>query len=107
MSITTELYYIQNALYSIGYSSSDVAAIVTLMYKCRTFGTYMENEISNSHSTILYDMYLCQRDEIDKLIPYLSATLYQYGPGPSETEALNYASYDLIYNSETLIYTTT
>lgn len=105
MQITTELYYIQNALYSIGYSSSDVATIVALMYKCRMFNRYMENEISSIHNTTLYDMYLFQRDEIDKLIPYLDPTLYQYGPGVEY--ALIYANNYLIYNNVLLTYTTT
>jgi hypothetical protein len=108
MEITIELYYIQNALYSIGYSVDEVNSLITLMYKCRTFGVYMENELSLTNYQIpLYDMYLCQRDEIDALIPFLESTLYPFGPGPGEQDALAYAGYDLLYENTILIYTTT
>jgi hypothetical protein len=108
MQITTELYYIQNALYAIGYSIYEVNALITLMYKCRTFGTYMDNELSSlGYSSYLHDMYLFQRDEIDRLIPFLESTLYPFGPGPGEEDALVYAGYDLLYETTILIYTTT
>lgn len=89
----------------MGYLISDVNTLVELMYKCRMRGTYMENELAGTHNIILTDMYLFQRDEIDRLIPYLDAVLYQYGPGVEY--ALIYANHYLIYNNVLLTYTTT
>jgi hypothetical protein len=107
MQVTTELYYIQSALYDIGYSVTEVNSLITLMYKCKTFCTNMDNEISTICNPTLYNMYLFQMDEINSLIPYLDANLYPYGPGPGEEDSLMYAKYDLLYESSILIYTIT